>query len=315
MALSVDSLVPIIMNHKSERTECHPCSLFHATIDSHATMVEKLEHSKAQSRILFVSKSIVPEGTSSLRAAVRAVRTRDDRSTECIVSLSDTVSRPSGSIDVRQCHRRFVSDETGRYSLTADVPTSEGSTAPSTRHTYYPSGQTHSGGEECTSGPSLPTRQGGSHGIDVSPDSSGFTVHHVGQTQYGPVCDSPQQQASGVCVTHGRTPSGRGRCHVDIMEGNVRLCIPPICDAGARAREDPRRSPLRVDPHCSQMAQSVLVRQTIGNAGRLSFGPASQERSADPATQPSETSVTPSCAPTRLEAVQRSLEEKAELPS
>ena len=236
--------------------------------------------------------------------------TGDDRSTECIVSLSDTVNRTSGSIDVRQCHRRFVSDETGRYSLTADVPTSEGSAAPSTRHAYYPSGQTHSGGEECTSRPSLPTRQGGSHGMDVSPDSSGFTVHHVGQAQCGPVCDSPQQQASGVCVTHGRPPSGRGRCHVDIMEGNVRLCIPPICDAGARAREDPRRSPLRVDPHCSQMAQSVLVRQTIGTAGRLSFGPAPQERSADPATQPSETSVTPSCAPTRLEAVQRSLEER-----
>ena len=178
------------------------------------------------------------------------------------------------------------------------------------RRAYYPSGQTHSGGEECTSGPSLPTRQGGSHGMDTSLDSSGFTVHHVGQAQCGPVCDSPQQQASGVCVTHGRPPSGRGRCHVDIMEGNVRLCIPPICDAGARAREDPRRSPLRVDPHCSQMAQSVLVRQTIGTAGRLSFGPAPQERSADPATQPSETSVTPSCAPTRLEAVQRSLEER-----
>ena len=236
--------------------------------------------------------------------------TGDDRSMECIVSLSDTVNRTSGSIDVRQCHRRFVSDETGRYSLTAYVPTSEGSAAPSMRRTYYPLGQTHSGGEECTSGPSLPTRQGGSHGMDVSPDSSGFTVHHVGQAQCGPVCDSPQQQTSGVCVTHGRPPSGRGRCHVDIMEGNVRLCIPPICDAGARAREDPHRSPLRVDPHCSQMAQSVLVRQTIGTAGRLSFGPAPQERSTDPATQPSDTSVTPSCAPARLEAVQRSLEEK-----
>ena len=139
--------------------------------------------------------------------------TGDDRSTECIVSLSDTVSRTSGSINVRQCHRRFVSDDTGRYSLTADVPTSEGSTAPSTRHRYYPSGQTHYRGEECTSGPSLPTRQGGSHGMDVSPDSSGFTVHHVGQTQCGPVCDSPQQQASSVCVTHGRPP----RVEVDAM--------------------------------------------------------------------------------------------------
>ena len=40
--------------------------------------------------------------------------------------------------------------------------------------------------------------------MDVSPDSSGSTVHHVGQTQCGPVCDSSQQHASGVCVTRGR---------------------------------------------------------------------------------------------------------------
>ena len=167
--------------------------------------------------------------------------TGDDRSAECIVSLSDTVSQTTGSIDVRHSHRHFLSDETGRYSLTAYVPTGEGSTSPSTRHTHYASGQTHSGGEECTSGTSLPKRQGGPHGMDVSPDGSGFTVHHVGQTQCGPVCDSSQQQASRVCFTHGRPPSGRCRCHVDIMEGNVCLCIPSICDAGA-----PHRSPLRV---------------------------------------------------------------------
>ena len=158
--------------------------------------------------------------------------TGDDRSTECIASLSDTVSRTTGSIDVRQCHRHFLSNETGRNSLTAYVPTGEGSTAPSTRHTHYPLGQTHSGGEECTSGPSLPKRQGGPHGMDVSPDGSGFTVHHVEQTQCGPDCDSSQQQASRVCFTHGRPPSGRCRCHADFMGGMYAYAFPPFVMLG-----------------------------------------------------------------------------------
>ena len=58
------------------------------------------------------------------------------------------------------------------------------------------------------------------------------------------------------------------------------------------------------------MAQSILVRQTIGASDRLSFGPAPQERSVESATLPPATSVTPGSVPTRLETVQRSLQEK-----
>ena len=58
------------------------------------------------------------------------------------------------------------------------------------------------------------------------------------------------------------------------------------------------------------MAQSVLVRQTIGASDRLSFGHAPQERSFELTTQPPATSVTAGSVPTRLEAVRRSLQEK-----
>ena len=57
------------------------------------------------------------------------------------------------------------------------------------------------------------------------------------------------------------------------------------------------------------MAQSVLVRQTVGTSSRLSFGPATEGRSTVPTTQPPEAPVTTSGVPTRLEAVKRSLQE------
>ena len=94
------------------------------------------------------------------------------------------------------------------------------------------------------------------------------------------------------------------------MEGNVCICGPPICDARSGDRQDPTRSSVRPDTDRSQMAQSVLVRQTIGASDRLSFGPAPQERYVESATLPPATSVTPGSVPTRLETVQRSLQEK-----
>ena len=92
--------------------------------------------------------------------------------------------------------------------------------------------------------------------------------------------------------------------------GECCICVPPICDARSGDRQDPTRSSVRADTDRSQMAQSVLVRQTIGASDRLSFGPAPQERSVESATQPPATSVTPGSVPTRLETVQRSLQEK-----
>ena len=128
--------------------------------------------------------------------------TGDDRSTECIASLSDTVSRTNDSIDVRQCHRRVISDETGRYSLTAYVPISEGSTAPSTRHTYLPSGQTHAEGEECISGPAPQER---SADPATQPSETSVTPSCAPTSVYSriwklPVIFSPQMPMYVRCV-------------------------------------------------------------------------------------------------------------------
>ena len=86
--------------------------------------------------------------------------------------------------------------------------------------------------------------------------------------------------------------------------------FPHVGSCRSGDRQDPTRSSVRADTDRSQMAQSVLVRQTIGASDRPSFGPAPQERSVESATQPPATSITPGSVPTRLETVQRSLQEK-----
>ena len=192
-------------------------------------------------------------------------------------------------------------------SVCAYVPSHSGGTDHSTGCTDHPAGQAHSRGEERVSGPSLQNGQDSAHRMDPPPLYVRSTMHFMGHTQPGPVCNPPQQQASSVCVSHGR-PTSRGyRCHVNVMEGNVCLCIPPICVAGASTRESLQGSSLRDDSSRPEMAQSVLVRHTVGTSSRLSFGPATEGRSTVPTTQPPEAPATTIGVPTRQEAVKRSL--------
>ena len=125
----------------------------------------------------------------------------------------------------------------GGGSVCVSVPSYSRGTAPGAGRTDHSSSQTHSRRSECSGRPAVQNEQNSAHGMDPSPVSVQGTMHHMGHTQSGPVCNPPQQQASGVCVPHGRPTSGGCRCHVDVMEGNVRLRIPPICDAGASTGE------------------------------------------------------------------------------
>ena len=94
------------------------------------------------------------------------------------------------------------------------------------------------------------------------------------------------------------------------LKGMYAFIHPPFDDVGASNREIKQGSSLRTDPDRPEMAQSVLVRHTDRAAGRLSFGPAPQERYLDPAPQPPETPVATTSAPTCLETVQRSRQAK-----
>ena len=224
--------------------------------------------------------------------------------------LPGAAERSHCSADVRQCLGSVLHMETGGNSVCASVPSHSGGTDPSTGCTDHSAGQAHSRGEERVSGSSLQNGQDSAHRMDPPPLCVRSTMHGMGHPQPGPVCNPPQQQASSVCVSHGR-PTSRGcRCHVNVMEGNVCLCIPPICDAGASTRESLQGSSLRDDSSRPEMAQSVLVRQTVGTSSRLSFGPATEGRSTVPTTQPPEAPFTTSGVPTRLEAVKRYLQER-----
>ena len=51
-----------------------------------------------------------------------------------------------------------------------------------------------------------------------------------------------QQQASGICFTHGRPPSDRGRCHVDLMEGVEKILTDHPCELILIAPKWPNQS-------------------------------------------------------------------------
>ena len=147
------------------------------------------------------------------------------------------------------------------------------------------------------------------HTVDTQAVSSGCHLWGMGETQPRSVCYTAEQQASGLDVSHGRPSSSGNGCSVDVMERDVRLRFPSVCDIGESARKGAQRSPVRIDTASPQMAQTVLVCQTVGSARKLSFAPAAEGRPVS-TSQQTESPVPTSGVSTRLEAVQRSLQER-----
>ena len=83
-----------------------------------------------------------------------------------------------------------------------------------------------------------------------------------------------------------------------------------LCNAGASTGESGQGSSPRDGSGRPEMAQSVLARQAVRTASRLSFGHATDGRSAVPVPQPPDTTATASGVSTSLEAVKRSLTER-----
>ena len=127
--------------------------------------------------------------------------------------LPSTADRSYGTTDVGQFLGGFVHTKTGGNGGCAAVPSYSRGSAPGAGCTDHSSGQTHSRRSECSGRPAVQNEQNSAHGMDPSPVSVQGTMHHMGHTQSGPVCNPPQQQASGVCVPHGRPTSCGCRCH------------------------------------------------------------------------------------------------------
>ena len=145
--------------------------------------------------------------------------------------LPGAAERSHRSVDVRQRLDGVLHTKAGERCL-CPCNVSHGGTEPSAGCTDHPARQAHSRGEERVSGPSIQNGQNSAHRMDPPPLYVRSTMHGVGHTQPGPICNPTQQQASTVCVSHGR-PTSRGcRCHVNGMEGNVCLCIPPFVMLG-----------------------------------------------------------------------------------
>ena len=227
---------------------------------------------------------------------------------QCLDRLQESVDRCDSSTYVRQLHRRSVPDKSRRDSICTSVSSYKEDPPASPGSANYHPGQTHSRGEECISRPTLQEGHSSSHVMDIAIYRSGLSVHHVGHTEHRYIRHTAEQSTSGIRFTHARFIGTERRRIVDDMGRDVRLRVSPFRDAGTGTRDDTPGSSLRDDPRGSQMAQSVLVRPTDEVAGRLSIGPANMERPVDPTPQPPDTSVPTGSGPSRLEAVQRSLQ-------
>ena len=216
-----------------------------------------------------------------------------------------------GTTDVGQCHGCGVSAQSRGDEIHSVISRQQRDSPLSSPPAYGPTSQTHSRREECISRPAISQGQSHSHRMDTQAVSSGCHLWGMGKTQPRSLCYPAEQQTSGLGFSHDRPSSSGSGCSVDVMEGDVRLRFPSICDIGESAREGTQRSPTeRIDTGSPQMAQLVLVCQTVGSASRLSFAPAAEGRPPVSASQQTETSVPTSGVSTRLEAVQRSLQER-----
>ena len=133
-------------------------------------------------------------------------------------------------------------------------------------------------------------------------------MHHVRHTEHRSIRHTAEQSTSGIRVPHARFIGTERRRIVDDIGKDVCIRISPSREAGTSTREYTPGSSLRNDPRHSQMAQSVLIRQTDGVAGRLSFDPANKEGPVNSTPQPPETSVPTGSGPSRVEAVLRSIQ-------
>ena len=115
--------------------------------------------------------------------------------------LPSTADLSYGTTDVGQFLSGFVHTKTGGNGVCAAVPSYSICTAPGAGRTDHSSGQTHSRRSDCSGRPALQDEQNSAHGMDHPPVSGQCTMHHMGHTQSGPVCNLSQQQAPGVCVS------------------------------------------------------------------------------------------------------------------
>ena len=228
----------------------------------------------------------------------------------CSARISDLTAEKISSTDVGQCHGCGLSAQSRGDKIHPLISRQQRDSPLRSPPAYGPTSQTHSWREECISRPAISQGQSNSHRVDTQAVSSGCHLWGMGETQPSSVCYTAEQQASGLGVSHGRPSSSGSGCSVDVMERDVRLCFPSVCDIGESARKGAQRSPVRIDTGSPQMAQSVLVCQTVGSASRLSFAPAAEGRPPVSTSPQTETPVPTSGVSTRLEAVQRSLQER-----
>ena len=127
-------------------------------------------------------------------------------------------------------HGAIPHKQAGRHQVSPDFGIDLGVITVVPRVGDYPTGTTHSGRKECYRRCSVENTPDPSNGVGITPPDLPSPVQGVGDAGSGFVRYGVQQTPSPVCFTPTRySGSGSGR-QVNVVDGDVRLCVPPFRD-------------------------------------------------------------------------------------
>ena len=73
-----------------------------------------------------------------------------------------------------------------------------------------------------------------------------------------PICHKVEQETTKLCISNSRQSGCSSGCSVNVMEGDVGICIPPICNPHASAKQNYIR-PMPDSSHSTSISSSKLV--------------------------------------------------------
>ena len=108
------------------------------------------------------------------------------------------------------------------------------------------------------------------------------TLQRIHHTLDRPICNTVEQETGQLCVSNSRQPGSSDRCTVNVMEGNVGLCIPSNTHSDESVEQNHIRS-MQNDANSTCVSNSKLVSSSPKSTNRRASGLASHKGHAQAA--------------------------------
>ena len=174
---------------------------------------------------------------------------------------------------------------------------------------HEPKSKAHSGEAQRCGGHALETGSDATDRVVLAPENIPNSVSTVLDAEHRLVCDQPQSQATGVCLSDARSTGARSGCSESGLDGAKRVCLSADSASEPDCTED-TGGPVRDSDDCTILASATVVSGANGTvSGRTATVTSSTVASVT--TQdlclPRESR---SSQPTRMAFIVKKLEEK-----